>query len=294
MADAPTESPAMKFLEKAKTLADDVIITSEDLKKLSTVEEKKKLIDGVLAMRDKRTVEHVAKMMKQASEKYVKETNVEEKAALASAESEINMHGAALRAEITSQLNAKPVQDLEPAADPNKPKTFVDQVKGTLGGVGVGAMSLLVRGWIMLQRTLIDLGVVAGDKSKLDKIEELYGNWFGGAEMREQMGTALKASGIEIRKGTQDGIAYLRMQESYTAWALKKLPDRKDTDGKVIPPTEAMIKEVKKSATMQMFLSDTAKEYANKYRVAPVDPKKKRVTTLMGISNSEQPSTVDA
>lgn len=204
-----------------------------------------------------------------------------------------------LRSEIDAEIAAKvpAVGDLEAAPDPTKPKTPFENVKNLFGSVGTSAMGVLVRGWIGVQRMMIDLGLVTGNKdemkAKVDKIEELYGNWFGAAEMREQMSATLKAGNIEVRKGSQDGLAYNMLKEGYAAWILKKIPERKDAAGKVVPPTEAMINSVKQGAKIEMYLREEATKYKDKFG-GPAEPGKKRITTIMGIANGEKPSVASA
>ena len=198
----------------------------------------------------------------------------------------------ALREEITAQMNRPEVQDLEPEADPTKPKTLVDQIKSGLSTFGGSTIGLIVRGWINAQRMLIDLGVMKGDTAQLNKIEELYGTWFGAAETRDQVKDLLKAGEIEIRKGGQDGLAYARLQSDYlTALAAKM--ERKGVDGKPLTISPAEQAAIKNSFPFKAYLETKVKDYV-KANSAPTPAGKKRVTTLMGISNSEKPSVQNA
>lgn len=188
-----------------------------------------------------------------------------------------------LRSEIATQMNRPAVQDLEPPLV-NAQKPFLERLKD------MSFVSPLVRAWVWFQKN-----VVGGDKAKLDALEEMAGEWFGAAELRSQMNTALKAQGIEVRKGVQDGLGYARFQGLYqqALIAEQAKKTRKDTAGKDIPLTAAELKATAAAYPFKLFLDEAMKKYVAENRgVAPAG--QKRVTTIMGIANSEKPSVVAA
>lgn len=198
-----------------------------------------------------------------------------------------------MRAQIDAEAvkKASTVNDVEAIADPNKPKTIVDQLRNFSNAIGLASIGGTLLRWVKnIRNTLIDFGLPLGEKSALDKAEENFNAFFGAAEVRDLANGALKDSGIEVRKGSKDTAGYLKIQSRYNAALAAKLLEigGKDATGKPIEIPPAMKKQVEGQFPFRAFLEQEVKAYAAKHN-APAPAGQKRVTTLSGIANSEKP-----
>lgn len=205
---------------------------------------------------------------------------------------------AALRGEIDAMVAAKTVdvQDVE-TNDPTRQKTVWESLQdGPLAPLISGGSRL----FISVKKFLIQWRLLPGNKEDLDALEQQIGELFGAADLRKQVNTLLKNKNLEVRKGTQDGIAYARIQSLYSD-ALNQRFYRKAPDGstlldaanKPVLMTAAEQAAVKRQYPFKTYLAERIDEYAKTHPgTAPAG--QKRVTTLMGIANDENPSNMAA
>lgn len=179
------------------------------------------------------------------------------------------------------------VQDLKPeeAEKPGALNAFKKLASGgffkTVGG--------LLRAFSGIMKILP--GSILGiNASQLNLFEGIYNKMFGPSDTRGQAAEALKGSGVVIREGTQDSMAYGMLHTKYEAALRAKLG--MDAGGKT---DKSQVEQdlLKQDYTFQKFIENEARAYGATHGGASANGKEK-ATTLMGIAQGSAPAEVQA
>jgi hypothetical protein len=175
------------------------------------------------------------------------------------------------------------VADILDKAAETKDDSILGQAQSMLKSLGGGAMSMVFRGYIQLQRMILAVwpGVDAiAAEGQLNALERMYGSWFGSAEMSAQLNEMLKSNNIKIVAGKEDDMGYVKLHGAWKA-ELKKKTDGKDEEEKALLTSKL---------TLDSYLARKIEAYVKKYPRA-VQAGKEHRTTLMGIFLEQAPKT---
>lgn len=179
------------------------------------------------------------------------------------------------------------VQDIKPE-DIEKPGALNTIKKLASGGFfkTVGGLLRALSGIMKILPGSV-LGINA---SQLNFFEGLYNKMFGPSDARGQAAEGLKDSGVVIREGTQDSLAYGMLHTKYEAALRGKLG--MDAGGKT---EKSQVEQdlLKQGFSFEKFVQEEARAYGAKHGGAAGGGKEK-ATTLMGIAKGSAPAEVQA
>lgn len=162
-------------------------------------------------------------------------------------------------------------------------KTFFDNVKDFFKGSSI--VGSMIKGWINLQRTLNGF-MGGGDSAKIQRLDALYGKFFGGQEVRDTLTKHFKEKGIAmtIEEGHGDGAAYAELkilhQEKIREKAKGILPALDDPS--TAPETkQAALDAAAQAVTFESVMTEKADAYLQTYGAEAQNPNAK--TTISGI-----------
>jgi hypothetical protein len=173
----------------------------------------------------------------------------------------------------------------EEAEKPGALNTFKKLASGgffkTVGGM-LRALSAVMK--------ILPGSVLGINASQLNLFEGMYNKMFGPSDTRGQVAEALKDSGVVIREGTQDSMAYGLLHTKYEAALRAKLGV--DASGKT---DKSQIEQdlLKQDFSFQKFIGEEARAYGAKHGGA-AEKGKEKATTLMGLAQGASPVEVGA
>lgn len=159
----------------------------------------------------------------------------------------------------------------------NKVKSFFKSSSGSMIGSLIGAYISFKKQWSSMfpPKTKEDKDAQA---ASIQGLEELYGRFFGAAELRKKFNgiLSIRAPYLSLVEGTNDGVAFAELKVAYETELAKK------TEGKTAPQQRA----IATAFTFENFAMQRLQQYRNKF---PAEANTKYVSTLSGLAYDERP-----